>query len=560
MEIMRRSVTSLFIITILLVACGNQAVAPTTQPQAATLPVLHTATNLPTPVYTAIFTPSDTTIPTFTPGDTTFPTFTPTIPPPVIIGLENFNQLVTLHDYARDIEAVIQVKAPDYGIFSPVYSPDGKHFAVPIALPNKQRIILILDVATGDLVLSIPLGESVSRIYSLNFSPDGQKLIYSTGSTGDTGSVSIWDLATQKLDHIVWSENGRSAYDTSFSPDGKQIVAMTGSTSLSGRSRSLIVWDAVTGNQLKNFSADAQYGIDYAMFSASGNRLILSTGKAGSQLTVYDTSTWLVLTRISPPNSTAEVVTISPDGMHVLTSRQSGGHILLWEASTGKLISALDTPFESTTAMEFSPDGSMLLVTGAPAFKPQTDNMYLNAAIWDTATWKQVGFQYWSNTISLHFSPDGKSLLADTGDNLYLIGLPGQEIKAADQVVLDFSKALSNGDYAAAVPLFSMGGLDANYLNSNNLISDPVAILETICKKNAFPCLPAMVIYTTIHPGESRGTIDYYDALVRFTKTDGSIYTDSHGATIFDLAIDQTADGSYQVDLFTLDYEKVLKK
>ena len=560
MEIMRKNTISLFIITILLVACGNQAVAPTTQPQAATPPVASTTTSLPALVHTAIFTPSDTSLPTFSPSDTSFPTFTPTTPPPVIIGLENFNQLVTLHDYARDIEAVIQVKSPDYGIFSPVYSPDGKQFAVPIALPNKQRIILILDVVTGDLVQSIPLGESVSGIYSLNFNPDGQKLIYSTESTSETGSVSIWDLSTQKLDHIVWSEKGSSAYDTSFSPDGKQIVAMTGSTSLGGRSRSLIVWDALTGKQLKNFSADAQYGIDYAMFSASGNRLILSTGKGGSQLTVYDTSTWQVLTRISPPNSSAEVVTISPDGAYVMTSRQTGGHILLWEASTGKLLSALDTPFEATTSMEFSPDGSMLIVTGAPPFKPQTDNMYLDAAIWDTATWKQIGFQYWGSITSLHFSPDGKSLLADTGDNLYLIGLPDQVIKAADQVVLDFSKALSNGNYAAAIPLFSMGGLDANYLNSHNLISDPVAILETICKKNAFPCLPATVIYTTIHPGESRGTIDYYDALVRFTKTDGSIYADSNGATIFDLAIDQAVDGSYQVDLFTVDYEKVLKK
>jgi WD40 repeat protein len=557
---MRKSGTSLFIITILLVACGKQAIAPVMQPQSATLPVVAPATSLNTPVNTAIFTPSATPNSTITPSETPFPTFTPTSPPPVIIGLENFNQLVTLHDYARDIEAVIQVKSREYGIFSPVYSPDSKQFAVPIALPNKQRIILILDVVTGDLVQSIPLGESVSQIYSLNFTPDGQKLIYSTGSTGDTGSVSIWDLAAHKIDRIIWSEKGSSAYDTSFSPDGKQIVAMTGSTSLGGRSRSFIVWDAVTGKQLKNFPADAQYGVDYAMFSASGNRLILSTGKGGSQLTVYETSTWQVLTRISPPNSSAEVVTISPDGTYVLTSRQVGGHILLWEASTGKLVSALDTPFESTSSMEFSPDGSMLIVTGAPPFKPQTDNLYLDAAIWDTATWKQIGFQYWGSIQSLQFSPDSKSLLADTGDNLFLIGLPDQDIKAADQAVLDFSKAMSNGDYAAAVQLFSMGGLDTNYLNSHNLISDPVAILETICKKNAFPCLPATVIYTTIIPGDSRGTVDYYDALVRFTKTDGSIYADSNGATIFDLAIDQAADGSYQIDLFTVDYEKVLKK
>jgi WD40 repeat protein len=536
---------------IALVACTSPAASPAPQPQATSPAALPAATDTSLPV------PTDTASPSPTPA----PSQTPTPPPPAAIGLENFSQLVTLHDYARDIEAVIDLKLPDYGIYSPVFSPDGQQLAVPIALSKDRRVLLILEVATGDLVNSIPLGEDVTRIYGLNFSPDGQTLIYSTLSKNDTGSINIWDLAAQKPGRVVWSKRGSSAYDISFSPDGKQIVAMTGSLDLGGRSMSLIVWDAATGDQLKSFPADAQYGIDYATFSASGNRLILSTGVAGRQLTVYDAATWQVLSRISPPNSSAEVTAISPDGNYVMTSRQSGGHLLLWEAATGKLLSTLDTPFTSTSTMEFSPDGSMLVVSGSLPFNPQTDYTYLNVAIWDTATWKQVGFQYWGRANSMQFSPDGKSLLASTGDYLYLIGLPDQEIQAADQAVVDFTAALGKSDYPAAGSLFYLPTDYQEYLKSKGLMNDPLAILQTVCEKNALPCLPATVVYTTVYPGESRGTVDYYEVLVRFTKPDGSIYADAYGATLFDLAVYPVADGSYKVDLFiAVDLETVLKK
>jgi hypothetical protein len=253
-------------------------------------------------------------------------------------------------------------------------------------------------------------------------------------------------------------------------------------------------------------------------------------------------------------------VAISPDGANVMTSRQTGGHILLWDAGTGKLTSVLDTPFEYTSSMQFSPDGSMLIVSGAPAFNPGTDSMYLNAGIWDTSTWKRVGFQYWGQSDSLSFAPDGKSLLALNGDFMSLIGLPDQEIRAGDQAVVDFSAALGKGDYLAAATLFNVPDYYLETLKNKGLPTDLVTILQTVCERKAFPCLPATVIYTTRYPGDSRGTVGYYSALVRFTKPDGSVYADAKGVTIFEMAIDPAADGSYKADLDTVDLEAVLKK
>jgi hypothetical protein len=186
--------------------------------------------------------------------------------------------------------------------------------------------------------------------------------------------------------------------------------------------------------------------------------------------------------------------------------------------------------------------------------------MYLNAGIWDTSTWKQVGFQYWGQTDSLSFAPDGKSLLALNGDSMSLIGFPDQEILAANQAVLDFTTTLGTGDYTSAAALYNLDDPTREDLKSKGLPTDPATILQAVCEKDAFPCLPATVIYTTRIPGDSRGSVDYYDALVRFTKPDGSIYADAHGITIFDLAIYLVADGSYKVNLYSVDLASVLKK
>ena len=462
---------------------------------------------------------------------------------------------MTLHDYAPDIEEAIKVQAPDYGAFAPVYSPDSQHLAVSIALPDDKRALLILDVATGDLVASIPVDEGVKRIFSWSFSPDGQKLLY---STYPDGKINIWDIAGQKLDRVLWSKKEYVISDVATSPDGKQITAVVGDSS-SSIGRILMVWDAASGNLIKQIPADTQYGVDISEFSTDGSRLVLSTQKGGNELTIFDTSTWKKIASIHPVGSNAELAAISPDGTYILTSTQSGGDILFWDAATGKQISSLKNLFVGTTSIEFNPDGTMLVVTGTPPFEPHSDSTYLDAAIWDTSTWTQVGIQHWGKSDSLEFSPDGRSMLEHRNGSFYLIGLPDQEMQAVDQVVVDFTSALGRGDYTAAASNFSINDLEAGNLKEKNLSTDPAALLKTICTKNAFPCLPAKVIYSARN-GNTQDTSGFYSLLIQFTKPDGSIYADVNGATLFNIYVSKKADGSLKVDDVVDDIVAVMQK
>ena len=113
---MRTSLASLFIITILLTACGTPAAAPATQPQA-------------TSTQTATMAPSATPTPTASP--TTAPTATPTPTAiPTDFRSDNFNQFVQIQTYRASIEKAVGEDITAMRLDAIAYSLDGRYVAV----------------------------------------------------------------------------------------------------------------------------------------------------------------------------------------------------------------------------------------------------------------------------------------------------------------------------------------------------------------------------------------------------------------------------------------------
>jgi hypothetical protein len=194
---MRQSLVSFVLITYLLTACGAQPASPVGTPPN---PGVNTATNSPS-TQAAAATNTEANLSTAIPAstETSAATFTPTtIPAPTVIGLDNFNQLVTRHAYAQDIEAVIKVQAPGYAAFAPAYSPDRQYLAAAISLTDDKRGLLVLKVATGDLVASIPVDEAAKKIFSWSFSPDSQNCSIRPTRMGNK-SLRLWETLSQAL-------------------------------------------------------------------------------------------------------------------------------------------------------------------------------------------------------------------------------------------------------------------------------------------------------------------------------------------------------------------------
>jgi WD40 repeat protein len=105
-------------------------------------------------------------------------------------------------------------------------SPDGKYIASGGTI---DKIIKLWDVKTGKLLKELKGHTSV--IYSLQFSPDGIKLLSASGKCDEFNltddKIKLWDVSTGKVITEI-KGNKESAYRAIFTPDGSNIITWDG--------------------------------------------------------------------------------------------------------------------------------------------------------------------------------------------------------------------------------------------------------------------------------------------------------------------------------------------
>jgi len=127
---------------------------------------------------------------------------------------------------------VLKINGHVNAIYSVCYSSDGKY----IVSGSCDGYIKIWNALNGAEVRSIT-GEIHSMISSVNFSPDGKYLV--SGHYNDEYAVKLWDFETGNLINTFNGHTG-GVKSVNFSPDGKFIVS-------SGEDGSVKIWDIATG-------------------------------------------------------------------------------------------------------------------------------------------------------------------------------------------------------------------------------------------------------------------------------------------------------------------------
>ena len=114
------------------------------------------------------------------------------------------------------------------------------------------------------------LDANARKVLHVGYSPDSAR-IFTAGSDGDAASqnaasLKIWNLKTQSFKPLL----GHRDYvvSASWSPDGKRLVSGGG-----GRDRSVMLWDAESGQQLAVFSGH-QSDVEAVAFFAGGARIV----------------------------------------------------------------------------------------------------------------------------------------------------------------------------------------------------------------------------------------------------------------------------------------------
>jgi WD40 repeat protein len=223
-------------------------------------------------------------------------------------------------------------------ISSAAFSKDAALVAAAVA-PQ----IRIYSVATGQLIST--LAAPAVDVYSLEFSPDGTKLL-----SGDRqGNVILSEVSSGRAAERL---NGKNMYYRAvFSPDGKQIA----SADQDGKVR---IWDVASTTIDKTLIGHTGVA---KLISFSPDGRLLATAADDNTVRIWDTASGKELG--APVHSdSVQRFAFTPDGKRLVTASLDGA-VVLWDVTGMQEIVTLRKRGGPPSSVSFSQNGLVLAVS-----------------------------------------------------------------------------------------------------------------------------------------------------------------------------------------------------
>ncbi len=258
-------------------------------------------------------------------------------------------------------------------------------------------------------------------------SPDGK---WVAASGAPSTAVRLWETATGKEVAVLRGHNSR-VWMLDFSPDGKRLLTATATE--------VRTWELPRGNQLQRIPAGPVWYKDQITLSGDGNRFVsapdreekttpdgkfavaairvwdLARGKEVRSLEITRT-TWQLLGQyagyfITGKASDAILGTaLSPDGKWVAAGTERG-EVHVWEAAAGKKVRTLGRSEDvGSVPAGFSKDGKRLATSVFTPSSLRKEPLITTVLLWDVATGK-VKAEIQGNVFGGRLTGDGKWLI-----------------------------------------------------------------------------------------------------------------------------------------------------
>lgn len=248
----------------------------------------------------------------------------------------------------------VLLENPNLTISAMAFSPDGQVLALGSTgyESNADQTLQLWAVETGERLPAFR--QYVDSVTVVAFSPDGSLL--ATG--GMRGSARLWDAETGELVRNISTDRTYGwVSDIAFGPDGSQVAFSDNSTYVR-------IWNIAQDEHQIEYEIEGGILGDLT-FSADG-ALLFAAGDGGETATPGVLRIWDMTTaqRVTSPQFLRRLrgITASPDGRQLVLLAQSPGDVLyIWDTQAREVERTLEMPrFAQTVA--FSPDGESLAV------------------------------------------------------------------------------------------------------------------------------------------------------------------------------------------------------
>lgn len=198
-------------------------------------------------------------------------------------------------------------------VYSLEFSPDGKK----LLSGNRMGNVILSEVSSGRTEVKLDSG---NMYYRAVFSQDGKQI----ASADQDGKVRIWDVASVKIVNTLIGHNGVAKL-IGFSPDDRMIATAADDNTVR-------TWDAASGKEVK--SPVRSDSVQRFAFTPDGKRLVTASHDGAVVLwEVNGMQEVITLQKLGRPPSS---VTFSNDGLTLAVSDENGG-VRVWQAGKPRL-------------------------------------------------------------------------------------------------------------------------------------------------------------------------------------------------------------------------------